>query len=693
MKLSPQIKIILLVSGILIFTFISLFPCLQNGYCNWDDYHLITANHSIKELSWKNIKEIFSSGYVGTYIPLTVLSFALENTFFKLNPFVTHFINLILHLLNVILVFYLIYLLTGNLLISAIVGLLFGIHPLHVESVAWATERKDMLYSFFFLNSLLLYHFYKQKEKKIYYFSSLLLFIFSLLSKPMAVTLPLVLILLDYYYEKRFSIKQVYSKIAYLVPALLVGIINIHFQGSGSLSLVNYLKHILVSFYNLLFYLYKLMLPINLSAFYPYPDNFEKVMPLVFFVAPLIVAVIVYLIVWTKRFTQKIIFGALFFIITLLPVSQLIPLVAPAIAADRYTYLPSIGLFFIFGLFIDWLYNRKLETLKPFKTILSVLLILIFVFLGFNSFNRCRVWKDSITLWSDVLKKYPQNGIAYNNRGNAYKFIGEYEKAIEDFNKAIEYSPELELPYFNRGSVYERLGQYEKAIADFTAALNIQPNFIMGYVDRGAIYVKTGEYEKAYNDLSKALQLNPQSAESYYNLGVLYFNVKNYNLAMEHYNKAIAIDPYLAVAHLSKGDIYFIYGDFGNAIEYYTKALQIDSLNVDGYYNRAIVFTRTHNLEQALSDYNQAIKLKPNFVQAYNNRGNIYFDFDEFEKAIWDYTKAIEFDSNYAPAYYNRAVAYYKIGELGKARSDVEVLKKLGVIPDSNFLKLLNKTK
>ncbi|MEO0138223.1 MAG: tetratricopeptide repeat protein [candidate division WOR-3 bacterium] len=693
MKLSPQIKIIILVSGILIFTFISLFPCLQNGYCNWDDYHLITANHSIKELSWKNIKEIFSSGYVGTYIPLTVLSFALENKFLGLNPFVTHFINLFLHLLNVILVFYLIYLLTGNLLISAIVGLLFGIHPLHVESVAWATERKDMLYSFFFLNSLLLYHFYKQNEKKIYYFSSLLLFIFSLLSKPMAVTLPLVLILLDYYYEKRFSIKQVYSKIPYLVPALLVGIINIHFQGSGSLPFVNYLKHILVFFYNLLFYLYKLMLPVNLSAFYPYPDNFEKSLPIMFFIAPLIVGAIVYFIIWTKRFTHKIIFGSLFFIITLLPVSQLIPLVAPAIAADRYVYIPSIGLFFIFGLLIDWLYNKKWATSMVLKNILIMLLIVIFLLLGFNSFNRCKIWRDSITLWTDVLKKYPQNGIAYNNRGNAYKFIGEYEKAIEDFNKAIEYSPELELPYFNRGSAYERIGQYEKAIADFTAALNIQPNFAMGYVDRGAIYVRIGEYDKAYNDLARALQLNPKSAEAYYNLGVFYFNLRNFNQAMEYYDKAIVHDPYLAVAYLSKGDILFIYGELEGAIEHYTKALQIDSLNVDALYNRAVAFTRIGNLEQALEDYNQAIKLKPNFAHAYNNRGNIYLDLNEVEKAIQDYNRAIEFDSNYAPAYYNRAVAYYTQGDLDKARSDVEVLKKLGVIPDSNFLKLLEKKK
>ncbi len=689
MNLSLQKKITILIVGIVIFTFISLSPSLKNGYCNWDDYHLITANHSIKDLSWENIKEIFTSGYVGTYIPLTVLSFALENKFFRLNPFVTHLINLILHLLNVILVFLLIYLFTNNLLICTIVSLLFGIHPLHVESVAWATERKDMLYSFFFLSSLILYDFYRENKRKICYFLSILLFILSLLSKPMAVTFPLVLILIDYYYDQQFKIKQIYSKIAYFIPAILIAIINIHFQGSGSLPLISYLKHIFVFFYNVVFYLYKLILPINLSAFYPYPEEFEKSLPAVFIISPLIVAVIVYLIIRTIRYTHKILFGALFFIITLFPVSQLIPLVAPAIAADRYTYIPSIGLFFIFGLLIEWLYHKRLETLRTFRTILVVLLLVIFLFMGIISFNRCRVWKNSITLWSDVLKKYPQNGIAYNNRGNAYKFLGAYEKAIEDFNKAIEYSPGLELPYFNRGSVYENLGQFDKAIADFTTALNIQPNFVMGYVDRGAIYVRIGEYDRAYNDLAHALQLNPNLAEAYYNLGVLYFNLKNYNLAIEQYERAIALDPYLAVAYLGRGDVYFIYGDFDNAIKYYTKTLQIDPLNVDAYYNRAVAFTRIHKLEQALFDYNQALRLNPDFAQAYNNRGNIYLDLDKIEQAIEDYNRAIEIDSNYAAAYYNRAVAYYTKGEFVKARKDVEVLKKFGIMPDSSLLKAL----
>lgn len=673
---------------LLLITFITLFPCLKNGYCNWDDYHLITANHTIKDLSWKNIKEIFTSGYVGTYIPLTILSFAIEYKFFKLNPFVSHFINLVFHLCNVFLVFWFIYLLSKNSILSFIVALFFGIHPLRIESVAWATERKDMLYSFFFLGGLISYIYFQICQHKRYYFLSLLLFLLSILSKPMAVTFPLILVLLDYYQEKRFTLQQLDNKIPFLVITIIFSVVNVIFQGSGSVPLLNYLRHLFVFCYNILFYLNKLILPLNLSCFYPYPENFEHTLPPVFLIAPLIITGLVMLVVRTKMLTNKIVFGSLFFILTILPVSQIVPLVAPAIAADRYTYIPAIGLFYVAGIIFLWLYNRCKER-SIIKIILVVFLITLFSFYSFLSFSRCKVWKDSITLWNDVLAKFPDCAIAYNNRGNAYNFNGQYEKALNDFNRAIEINPALELAYFNRGKIYEKLKDYGRAIEDFTNALNIQPSFVMGYVDRGVIYSRIGEYDKAYNDLARALQLNPHLAEAHYNLGVLYFNLKDYNLALENYNKALDIDPYLSVAYVSKGDIYFFYGDFGRAMENYTKAIEIDALNVDAYYNRAVTFTRLGNLEMALKDYNQVLKLNPDFTHAYNNRGNIYLDCGEVDKAVHDYNRAIELDSTYAPAYYNRATAYYTLGDFGKAQEDVKMLEKLGVIPDSNLLKLL----
>ncbi|MGQ9817796.1 MAG: tetratricopeptide repeat protein [bacterium] len=673
---------------LLLITFITLFPCLKNGYCNWDDHHLIMGNNAIKDLSWNNIKEIFTSGYLGTYIPLTIFSFAIEYKLFRLNPFISHLINLVFHLFNVLLVFWFIYRLSKNSILSFIVALFFGIHPLRVESVAWATERKDMLYSFFFLGGLISYIYFQMRQHKRYYCLSLLLFLLSILSKPMAATFPLILILLNYYQERRFTLQQLYDKIPFLLITIVFSVINIVFQGSGAIPLLHYFRHFFIFCYNILFYLYKLILPLNLSCFYPYPEKFEHTLPPVFLIAPLIITGLVIIVVRTKMFTNKIIFGSLFFILTILPVSQIIPLVAPAIAADRYTYIPATGLFFVAGIIYLWLYNRFKER-SIIKIILVVFLIALFSFYSFLSFNRCKVWKDSITLWNDVLEKFPDCAIAYNNRGNAYNFNGQYEKAISDFDKAIEINPVSELAYFNRGIAYEKLKIDDKAIADFTNALNIQPAFIMGYVNRGAIYARIGEYDKAYDDLTRALQLNPHLAEAYYNLGVLYFNIKNYDLALKNYDKALEIDKYLSVVHVSKGDIYFIYGDFERAIENYTKAIEIDPMNVDAYYNRAVTSTRLGNLERALKDYNQVLKLNPNFAHAYNNRGNIYLDFGEVDKAVQDYNKAIELDSTYAPAFYNRATAYYTLGDFDKARSDAKMLEKLGVIPDSNLLKLL----
>ncbi len=680
----------ILITISMIVTFFSFLPCLHNGYCNWDDYHLITANKSVKDLNWKTIKEMFTTGYVGTYIPLTVLSFAIENKIFGLRPFVSHSINLLFHILNVALVFLLIHKLTRNTLLSFIVSIFFGIHPLRVESVAWATERKDMLYSFFFLAGVLAYIYYRKNHFKKYLSLSLVFFVLSVLSKPMAVTLPLVLILVDYYFEKRFTLNQIYSKIPFFIPALLFGIINIHYQGSHSLPIVDYLKHFFVFCYNILFYLYKILIPLNLSCFYPYPNDFEISLPLVFLISPLIVAGLVLAVILTRKITHKIIFGALFFVITILPVSQIVPLIAPAIAADRYTYIPATGLFFIAGISFVWLFER----FRNRWIIQGIMLFCLFVMLSsyaILSSRRCRVWKDSITLWNDVLQKFPESGLAYNNRGSAYNLLGKYDEAIADLDKAIQLSKESAVSYFNRGTAYEHLGQYEKAIEDYTEALRIQPDFAIGYVDRGALFCRMGEYDMAYNDLTRALKLNPNLAETYYNLGVLFFQLKNYGLAVEQYEHALKLDPYLTGAYVSRADIYFINGDYTRAIEYYTKALVVDSLYVDAYYNRAIAFTQMGQLEKALEDYNRTIMLNPRHAQAYNNRGNIFLRYNNFDKALADYRQAITFDSNYVQAYYNRAVAYYRLGMLDSALKDVAQLEKLGIVLDPDFVKLLKR--
>ena len=209
-------KIILSLCLILAIPAISFFPSLKNDFLNWDDPQYVTENKMITELSWRNIETIFDSIYMGHYHPLTLLSYALEYRFFKLNPFAYHLTNLILHLINGLLVFWLIWMLKGGVLTSLVVSLLFGIHPLHVESVAWISERKDLLCSFFFLGSLVVYLTYLKTRRRRFYFLSLFLFLLSLLSKSMAVTLPLVLVLCDYLLDRKFDRKCLIEKIPFL---------------------------------------------------------------------------------------------------------------------------------------------------------------------------------------------------------------------------------------------------------------------------------------------------------------------------------------------------------------------------------------------------------------------------------------------------------------------------------------------
>ena len=225
--LSRKDKILCLIFLIVSMTAIVYYPSLNNGFINWDDNEYVGANMNIRSISWENIKDNFTSPYYGNYIPFTTLTYAVEYRLAKLNPRAYHATNLILHLFNCMLVFWFIYLFCGKEYVALIVALLFGIHPLHVESVAWVSERKDVLYSFFFLSSLISYTRYL-KEKKVSYWSlSLLLFAASCLSKPMAVTLPLVLFLIDYLLHQKVEIKTLLLKIPFISISLIFGIISL----------------------------------------------------------------------------------------------------------------------------------------------------------------------------------------------------------------------------------------------------------------------------------------------------------------------------------------------------------------------------------------------------------------------------------------------------------------------------------
>ncbi|OGS46123.1 MAG: hypothetical protein A2539_03275 [Elusimicrobia bacterium RIFOXYD2_FULL_34_15] len=577
----------ILIFFILSVTLVSYIPSLKNDFTNWDDGVLVKDNRKIRDLSFENIKNIFTSYNVGLYDPMFSLSLALEYKFFKLNPRVYHTTNLTLHLLNCLLVFWLMFLLTKNNFVSFFVSLLFGIHPLHVESVAWISERKDVLYSFFYLGSIISYLYYVKNKDKKYYVLGLFTFVLSLMSKTMAVTLPLVLLLIDYIKQsshpepqaKDLSIrKKIIEKLPFFVLSLIFGIITIFAQRS----IKNIKEGQVLTFFDivfnvcneLIFYITKLFLPLKLSAVYPFLERIGGILSKVFSISPIIIVVLVIVIFFSKKYSKKIIFGSLFFLITLLPVLNIIP-VGRVIPADRYTYIPFIGLLYILGEGIFYLYTQK--TQKMIKISIVILLIIVIPAFSYLTFQRCKIWESSFTLMSDVIENYPETvTVSYNNRGNSYRDNKEYEKAIEDYNHAVKINPLYAEAYNNRGMAYFNRGEYDNAIDDYTKSIEIDSGYAKAYSNRGIAYWNKKEYDIAVEDFNQAINMNPKLKEAYNSLGNVYFTRSDYDKAIFYYSKAVEIDPYYAEAYQNRSGAYFMKKEYNKSWEDVTKLRSLE---------------------------------------------------------------------------------------------------------------------
>ena len=626
---TPNLRISLCICLILLIVFGAFLPVLKNGFVNWDDDNYVVNNTSITSVSVPNLKSIFGSFFVGHYMPLTILSYLLNYQFFKLNPFGYHLTNLILHLLNCLLVFYLIYLLSRNIGVSFITAILFGIHPLHVESVAWVSERKDVLYSFFYLLSAITYLYYLTREHKSrYYLISLFLFLCSLLSKSMAVTLPLLLLLMDYYLKRKPNRGAILDKIPYFCLSFVFGIIAIFGVYLGNMvrseAHSSLFSIISVASYGIVFYLGKLFLPIKLSCLYPY-YNFEYNPTYLYS----IIAVILLLLIMalSVKYTRKLLFGAAFFLITLLPALQFIP-ASTIIVADRYAYIPSIGVFFILSTLIYWLYSKKLKILA------LVVVIFIILNLSFLTYNRCKVWKDGISLWSDVLENY-STVIAYNSRGLMFVKKNDYKKAYDDFSEAIRVC-------YKERQIFDNQGDYSM-------------NLLYVTVNLANMQYALGRKKEAIVTLNKLIKLNPDYSGSYLKLASIYYSMGENDKAIVLFKMAIEKDPNFAGAYYTLGTIY------------------------DGLGNK----------EEALKSYCQAVKINPRYLEAYNNLASIYAEKGQIDKAIGIWKRVIEINPDFTTAHFNLTKAYFYQKKYALAIFHCDKVLKSGSQVDPKLLELL----
>ncbi|OFX67147.1 MAG: hypothetical protein A2X12_07885 [Bacteroidetes bacterium GWE2_29_8] len=556
-------------------TFFVYSNSFKGEFTNWDDNSYVTENANMRVLDAKRVFDIFTKYEMSNYHPFVMLTYNVLYDLYKDNPYPYHLFNLLFHLLNTLLVFVFIYFITDKRKYAAFIGsLLFGIHPLHVESVAWISGTKDVLYAFFYFSGLITYLYYKQGKGNKYIYFTFILFVFSCMSKAMAVTFPVIMILIDLYKDKHFKIKSLLNKIPFLLASLLFGIVAIFAQKSGEamgkITTENFFQNILIAAHGVWFYIYKMLSPFSLSAFYPYPNIANTGMPLKFWLSPVIVLIIIAIVIYLYKKKNTIVaFGFLFYVINIAQVSQILP-VGSAIAADRYFYISSFGLFFIIALYMD-------KYFKEHKGIIISITAVIVLYFSIIAKERVAIWQTSLLLWENVLEKYPDYpgaAVAYNNCGMAYRRMEQYDKAFANLEIALKLDPTYGLAHKNIGGLYGKLGDYDKSEKHLLKAVKYTPKDAGAYNNLGNVYAIKGNYDAAVKNFLKALELNPRDEGSINNLGNLYAQKKDYDEAIKYYLMSINLNKDYAEAYLNLAALYLEKSDMANAKKYLIIASQ-----------------------------------------------------------------------------------------------------------------------
>lgn len=639
-SISKNTKIILL--GILMLTVLAYSSAVQNGFVsNYDDNIYILQNELVKDFSWQGIKNMFNPfqdftmKVTGHYHPITLLTWAIEYHFFGLNATPWHINNIILHLLNILLVFYLIFLLVESEIAGLIAAALFAVHPLNVESVAWITERKNVLYTLFYLAAIIRYVQYAKtkithpENKSLiqkYFITSIVFFLFDLLCKNQAIIFPAMMILVDYYYDGKFTVKSILRSVPFFAISLAFGLIGLvgHYQGGmiNQVPIYSAIDRIFMASYALVFYLVKMFFPVNLSAVYYYPDKVNGLLPVAYYLSFFVIAALGVFILKSKKFRREFIFGSLFFLANIFLVMQLIP-ICTTIAADRYVYVPYIGLFFIIGK----IYHHHIEEKKVNEQYWKVFLIfftIIILWFAIAVHQRSRVWKDGEVLFTDIINKYPKQSLGYYGRGTVKEARGDYSGAIQDYNNAIRNNATYIEAYYNRGNLKRK-------------------------------YLR--DSQGAINDYTNAIRLRPAFDAAYYNRGITKYELNDLEGAIADYTKAIAYNPKMVMAYNSRGFVRFQAGQYQEAMNDYSAALAIHPQSAEVYYNRGILREQLNDIENAFSDYSKAIRFNPDYAEAYLNLGNLkQFSMNDLQGALHDYSEALRIKPDYGAAYNNRGL-------------------------------------
>jgi len=664
---------------IAIATFIAYLPALQGTFTNWDDMVYVSSNPYITSLSFKNLGAIFTENYMGNYHPLAMLSLSMDYQVNKFNPFVFHLTNILIHIFNSILVLMVLKRLTGKLQIAVIAALIFGVHALHVESVAWISERKDVLYTFFYLLSLYSYIRYVPERDRKWFGVSLLFFLLSCLSKGQAVSLAVTLFLVDIYMGRKWTdLKIVLEKVPFLLLALIFGVIAFRAQlGADATIMANFpiQQRFAFASYGMVMYIMKLFYPFSLSAYYPYPiiECAGEVPFLYWFCILPALAVIVVLLVSWKR-SKPLFFGLGFFLLNIVLLLQLLP-VGGAIMADRYAYIPSIGYCFLAGFYLSDRKYIKSEK-AAWGIVAGYALMLMFL-----TFQQTKIWRNSNTLWSDAITKNDRIPIAWYNRGNTRMDSADYKGAIADYTECLNIDSRFWRAYINRGNARSKVQDYVGSIEDFNAMIQVDSMAVNAYINRAMSRRMLHDYENSLKDYNIAIRMKPEQMELYTSRANLKSDMKDYDGAISDFDQALKLSPKYTTAYTNRAIIKKLKNDLTGALADYNTAIELDPKNSEFYNNRGNLKFQLNDFPGAIDDYSTSIRLSPNDFLGYKNRGSIRFSHKQYDEALSDFTAAIRLSPASGDLYYTRSLVKKELNDPAGAKTDYKKAVEL----DPNF--------
>jgi tetratricopeptide (TPR) repeat protein len=636
---------------------------LTFDFISFDDYMYVRDNPIVRQgITFEGIKWAFATMYAGNWHPLTWLSHMMDIEIFGLNPGMYHVMNVFIHMASTLLLFYCLRRMTGSIWKSAVVAFIFGLHPLHVESVAWISERKDVLSTFFWILTMLCYKRYIERRSAASYIAVAVCYLLGLMAKPMLVTLPFVLLLLDFWPLKRPGLivsdevgvstakdmkqgirwsgmlKLIREKIPLLLIAGVASVTTIFAQkGSGAISNLEIiplhirLQNAIISY---LIYMEKMVWPSHLAVFYPFPKMIA--LPMVIISAATLIALTLLFVVNISRFPYLIV-GWLWYLGTLLPVIGIIQVGSQAMA-DRYTYVPLIGI----SIMIAWGLPQLIDQWRSGRYVLSGILCLIVPLLMWSTWHHTGYWKDNVTLFSHAIDVTKDNYLAHNSLGVALCNRGEFDAGINHYIEALRIYPEHIQALNNLGAALVKEREYGKSIEHFKKAIQLDPYFVNAHYNLGVALYSLGKVDEAIKEYQEVLQLNPQHSGAFQNIQIALAKQRKISDAIIQLNDALKTEPRNYMIHCRLAELYQSKGETKEAIGHYENALSINP-GTDGVLHAlAVLYGENGEYGKALLTLQKMVKLNPNDSDVYYNIACIYSKQGRVDNALKWLSEAVK---------------------------------------------------